>query len=207
MGSVKGVMATRNLRILGISLIGCSLVFLCAEAVVNWYVRGQDKTLNPSLTKIAGMNDQADAVLNPARPLPKTLPDDLLTALNRSNEFTLRYKVSDIPDSVRTAFAKAAEEVAFSMAEPKGAWEATDVISDPSLPRRRLYSVATNGSFCLVFYEHGGIGKSNNVAAFRFSSAGVEPVWHAYLDPGVEDSAGLRVAIERNNVFIGAGFY
>lgn len=206
MGPIKGVMATRNLRILGISLIGCLLVFLCAEAVVNWYVRGARQDAQ-ALTKIAGMNDQADAALNPVQPLPKTLPDDLLAALKRSNAFTLRYKVSDIPDSVRTAFAKAAAEQAFSMAEPKGAWEATDVISDPALPRRRLYTVATNGAFCLLFYEHGGIGKSNNVAAFRFSSAGAEPVWHAYLDPGVVDPAGLRVAIERNNVFIGAGFY
>jgi hypothetical protein len=144
------------------------------------------------------MTDQANAAieLKNARPL-YPLPDDLLATLVTPNDFNLHHRVSDIPDSVRTAFAKAAEEETFSMAEPGGAWEETDVIRDPRLPQRRLTAVATSGAFCLVFYEHGGIVRSNNVAAFRLSHDGAEPVWHAYLEPSVANPTVLRDAIER----------
>ena len=83
---------------------------------MNWCVWRQDETPKPSLTKIARINDQANALLNPPRPLTKPLPEDLLAVLKTMNNFILRHRISDIPDSVRTAFAKAAEEETFSMA-------------------------------------------------------------------------------------------
>jgi hypothetical protein len=188
----------RIVRIISLALIGCLMILLCAEAGVKWYTGRQDEALKPSPTKIAIMTDQANAAieLKNARPL-YPLQDDLLAAINMPNDFALHYRVSDIPDSVRTSFAKAAEEETFSMAEPGGAWEATDVIRDPRLPQRRLTTVAICGAFCLVFYEHGGIGRSNNVAAFRQSHDTAEPVWHAYLEPSIADPAALRDAIER----------
>jgi hypothetical protein len=202
MGWIKATAAARIRKILAISLSAGLLILLCAEAALHWY----DEAPKFSLTKIASMNHEADAVLNPPRAVPHPLPpDDLLATLKTPNNFILHHRVSDIPDSVRTAFAKAAEEDTFSMADPQGVWNASDVLSDPPRPRRRLTTVATSGVFCLVFYEHGGIGESNNVAAFRLSSAGVEPVWHAYLHPGVADPAGLRMAVDENSY--GAGFF
>jgi hypothetical protein len=124
----------------------------------------------------------------------------LRAALRTPSDFALYRSVSDIPDSVRTAFTKAAQEETFSMADPGGDWESTDVIRDPRLPRRRLTAVAINGAFCLVFYEHGGIGLSNNVAGFRLSQDAAEPVWHAYLKPSVADLAALRDAIDRKEL-------
>jgi hypothetical protein len=148
------------------------------------------------------MTDQANATAEnkDTRPRLSSLPDDLHSALATPGSFSLHHSVSDITDFVRSAFAKAASEEAFSMAEPRGAWEATDVIRDPKLPRRRLTSVAINGAFCLLFYEHGGIGKNDNVVAFRISHDRAEPIWHAYLDPGVANPAGLRDAIGRERV-------
>jgi hypothetical protein len=130
------------------------------------------------------MIDLANAAVEAksARPL-YPLQDDLRAALRTPSDFTLHRSVSDVPDSVRTAFAKAAQEETFSMADPGGDWEATDVIQDLRRPRRRLSTVAINGAFCLVFYEHGGIVRTNNVAAFRMSYRTAEPVWHAYLEP------------------------
>jgi|SRR5215471_11576837 len=76
------------------------------------------------------------------------------------NNFRVHRSVADIPDSVRSAFAKSTNESGFLMADPNGRWEATDVIRDPELPRRRLASVAISGELCLLFYEHRGIGKN-----------------------------------------------
>ena len=93
------------------------------------------------------------------------------------------------------------------MAEPGAKWQSTDVILEPGLPWRRLTAVAASAKVCLVFYERGGIGKSNNVAAFRLYSRGAEPVWLAYLDDPVADPASLAVAIDEKKIYGGATFF
>ena len=73
------------------------------------------------------------------------MPNELISALAEPSNFRVYRSVANVPDSVRLAFAKAADEERFSMSDPNGRWEATDVIRDPQLPRRRLTSVAING--------------------------------------------------------------
>ena len=90
------------------------------------------------------------------------------------------------------------------MAEPGDKWQSTDVILEPGLPWRRLTAVAASPKFCLVFYERGGIGKSNNVAVFRMSPGGAEPVWLAYLNDPISDPANLAVAIDEKKIYAGA---
>ena len=81
------------------------------------------------------------------------------------------------------------------MAEPGSwPWNATDVILD-GLPRRRLKVVAASESLCLVFYEHGGIAKTDDIAAFRLSGNGAHSIWHSSLAPVVANPADLRNAI------------
>jgi hypothetical protein len=109
------------------------------------------------------------------------------------------YRVSDIPNSVKIAFARATQkstqEDVFSMAEP-GAWpwNVGDVILD-GLPRDRLKAVAVSESLCLVFYEHGGFAKSDDIAAFRLSGKGARALWHLTRAPHVANPADLRDAI------------
>jgi hypothetical protein len=85
------------------------------------------------------------------------------------------------------------------MANPNGWWEATDAILDPRLPRRRLSYVALNGGFCLVFYEHGGFVKTDNIAAFRFSTDHAEPIWHVCVDVYVANPSTLSKAIQEKS--------
>ena len=122
------------------------------------------------------------------------MPDELISALAQPNNFRVYRSVANIPDSVRSAFAKAADENSFLMADPNGRWEATDVIRAPQLPRRRPASVAISGELCLLFYEHGGIGKNDNVAAFRISDH-AEPIWHAYVAHDVANPTALAKAL------------
>src|SRR5215510_664025 len=70
------------------------------------------------------------------------LPADLRLSLQEPGAFQIRANVSAIPDAVGSAFAKATREERFTMAEPRAAWQATDVVQRPALPRRRLGKVA-----------------------------------------------------------------
>jgi hypothetical protein len=130
----------------------------------------------------------------------------LLSAIRSATDFQVWHTIPDIPPFVRAAFAKATHQE-FSMAEPGAKWQSTDVVLEPGLPWRRLRAVAVSTKFCLVFYERGGIAKSNIVAVFRLSFRGAEPVWLAYLDDPVADPYGLAVAIDEKSIYGGAAFF
>ena len=180
-------------------IIGCLMLLIGVGLAVRWYIRARDAAIQPPAATLRNRNDHPIA----AQPHVNVLPGDLLSALRSANGFQVRHTIADISPLVRDAFAKATHQE-FSMAEPGGKWQSTDVIIEPGLPWRRLTAVAASAKFCLVFYERGGIGKSNIVAVFRLSSRGAEPVWLAYLDDPVADPAGLAVAIDEKRIYVGA---
>lgn len=146
------------------------------------------------------MHDQANAAEYEANRLPDyPLPSELTRALTHPGDFRVYRSVTKVPNSVRSAFAKAAREERFCMADPDGRWEPTDAIRDPKLPRRRLTTVAMGAELCLLFYEHGGIGRNNNVAAFCISGDHAEPIWHAYVSREVGDAIALAKAVKEKN--------
>jgi hypothetical protein len=70
----------------------------------------------------------------------------------------LYYKTSAIPTSFRHAF-KAEFKEGVDMASAGGKYNATDNISNPLLPHRRLLFYVEATSIKLMYYEHGGRGK------------------------------------------------
>jgi hypothetical protein len=174
-------------RVVVASAAVCLLAFLIGKAAVDWRLRRLDEALQ---------NQVAEAPIQPDQPPDYPPPGDLFSAVLKSGDFRVYRSVADVPGSVRSAFAKAARENSFSMADPNGRWEATDVISDPQLPRRRLVSVGVGGQLCLLFYEHGGIGRNDNVAAFRISNDHAEPIWHAFIDSNVRNPTALARALQ-----------
>ena len=61
-------------------------------------------------------------------------------------------------------------------AEAKGEkWEAADVISDPTLPRKRLIWGATDGENYVVHYERGGRAHSFHVLVASFKKGDTKP--------------------------------
>src|SRR5580693_2094247 len=99
----------RALRIAILGVVCGSAFFVCAEIGLTWYVGRQDQALRPSPSAIAKMIDLANTAVD-AKNVRHTyvLQDDLKAALSTPSDFTLNHRVSDVPDSVRTAFAKAA---------------------------------------------------------------------------------------------------
>ena len=86
------------------------------------------------------------------------------------------------------------------MAEPGAPWQATDVIVKPSLPFRRLQSVALSKGFCIVFYEQGGFVHTHRVAIFRLGDKADKQTtvaWSGQFAPGAAvDPASLLHALE-----------
>jgi len=190
----------RKTQILVLSAVCCLVVFLGGRAVIRWRLEQLDEIRKASLAELQSLQDQAHAAQLQADRLPDyPLPKELKSAVNKPGDFRLYRSVAHIPDSVQSAFAKAAHEKAFSMADPNGPWEATDVIRDPRLPRRRLAAVAVSADWCLLFYEHGGIGTNDNVAVFRQSRNRAEVVWHAYVARDVATPSDLGKALQEKS--------
>ena len=61
------------------------------------------------------------------------------------------------------------------LAEPGQKWEATDVISDATLPRKRLIWAAVSGSYYVVHYERGGFAHSNHVLVATLAKGDSKP--------------------------------
>ena len=184
----------RRLKTLAILSIAALAIVLSASALLNGYLKRIDDRLKKQLGMITVADDQPSLL-----EVKVATPDDLLSGLETPDRFRIMHRVSDIPNSVKFAFGgatqKSSQEDVFSMAEP-GAWpwNVGDAIRD-GLPRRRLKAVALSESLCLVFYEHGGLAKSDDIAAFRLSDNGARAIWHSFIAPDVANPADLRSAI------------
>lgn len=61
------------------------------------------------------------------------------------------------------------------LAEPGQKWEITDVITDVTLPRKRLIWAVTDGEYYVVHYERGGYGHSFHMLVVAFTKGDAMP--------------------------------
>ncbi len=85
-----------------------------------------------------------------------------------ANYETVR-RVSELPKAILGLFTVKGER-RIAMADPGGEFQATDVISDPDLPHRRLIFAGVAQDRAFVHYERGGICLSFVVEFFRMKS-------------------------------------
>jgi len=97
-------------------------------------------------------------------------------------------RVEDLPAGVRSGW---------HLAEPGAKWNATDTVSDATLPFSRLIFAACTGALCLVHYEHGGIAHTVNVVALARSGDRWTRIWRASGSQPARDLGELR-ALVRN---------
>ena len=71
------------------------------------------------------------------------------------------------------------------MADPGQKWNATDAITDPTLPAKRLIWAAVGGDYYVVHYERGGIAHTFHVLVARLAKNDAKPkvVWRAIGSP------------------------
>ena len=61
------------------------------------------------------------------------------------------------------------------LAEPGQKWNATDVITDPTLPAKRLIWAATSGEYYVVHYERGGIAHTFHILVAKLTKNDAKP--------------------------------
>jgi hypothetical protein len=105
------------------------------------------------------------------------LPAEDRRALLDSSRFREVHSTKDLPSAV----------VAFcvddngKLADPGQNWNATDAITDPTLPWKRLIWAAVSGEYYVVHYERGGIAHSFHSLVAKLAKNEAEPelVWRA----------------------------
>jgi hypothetical protein len=83
------------------------------------------------------------------------------------------------------------------LAEPGQKWNATCVITDPSLPGKRLIWAAVGGEYYVVHYERGGIAHSFHILVGKLTKndAQSKVVWRAVGAP-LKDYAAFLGAMQ-----------
>jgi hypothetical protein len=110
-------------------------------------------------------------------------------------DFTVITKVKALPGPVLQLFTEKGGS-RLLMANPGDKFEATDVISDSSVPRMRLILAGVLGEKCFVHYEQGGRGHSYVLALFDVtSSSTVKPLWRGYCSGPASDVPKLRAQL------------
>jgi hypothetical protein len=79
------------------------------------------------------------------------------------------------------------------LAEPGQKWNATCVITDPSLPGKRLIWAAVDGEYYVVHYERGGIAHTFHILFTKLGKNDAKPtlVWRAVGGPFKDYAAFL----------------
>jgi len=99
------------------------------------------------------------------------------TALQDSSRFHEVHSTKDLPPKV---VALCVDDNG-KLADPGRNWNATDAITDPTLPWKRLIWAAVGSDYYVVHYERGGIAHSFHVLVAKFAKSNTKPrmVWQA----------------------------
>jgi len=131
------------------------------------------------LSACSAAGSQADTVALPA-PVREHLQND---------RFQMVASLRGLPLGVRDALQGSFGSGTLDIAEPGAPFQATDVITDPNLPSRRLVAAGCSTDHCLVYFERGGIAHTWHVMVFhwtpdatRFEWGGIAPGALASID-------------------------
>lgn len=117
----------------------------------------------------------------------------------RDERFQVVTSVRGLPLGVREELQRMFGTTAMAIAEPGERFQTTDVITDPTLPIRRLNVAGCSQDHCLVYYERGGIAHTWHAVLFHWTPEGTR------VEAGGTAPAGLRtVEALRDAVLSGA---
>jgi hypothetical protein len=87
------------------------------------------------------------------------------------------------------------------LAEPGQKWNATDVITDPTLPGKRLIWAAVGGEYYVVHYERGGIAHTFHVLVATLTKNNAKPkvIWRGVGGP-LKDYAAFLIALRNGKL-------
>jgi hypothetical protein len=111
-------------------------------------------------------------------------------ALLDSSRFHEVHSTKDLPPPV---VALCADDKG-KLGDPGQNWNATDAVTDPTLPWKRLIWAAVSGEYYVVNYERGGIDHSFHILVAKLSKNDAKPtvVWRALGHPFKDYAAFLE---------------
>jgi len=134
------------------------------------------------------------APLGQARPI-HFVPDEVTEAVRQQfidRDFTIVKDVKALPSVILDALTEQGGS-RLVIANPGEKFEATDLILDPSLPRRRLIFAGVSNDRCFIHYERGGRGHSYILVFFILdSTSATKPLWSGYCDGPAATMLQLR---------------
>lgn len=106
------------------------------------------------------------------------LPAEDRTVLQDSARFHQVHSTSGLPSAILALCDGGGDG---KLAEPGQKWNATCVITDPSLPGKHLIWAAVGGEYYVVHYERGGIAHSFHILVAKLTKNDAQPkvVWRA----------------------------
>ena len=109
------------------------------------------------------------------------LPAEGRKVLLDASRFHDVHSTKDLPPAVVALFA----DDEGKLADPGQNWNATDAVTDATLPWKRLIWAAVGGDYYVVHYERGGIDHSFHVLVAKLPGDDAKPkvVWHAVGRP------------------------
>lgn len=122
-------------------------------------------------------------------------PSQALRTHLRAERFTPVTTVGGLPSVVRDGLKQLFGSSTLEMAEPGAEFQATDVVTKPDLPIRRLISAGCSGDHCLVYYERGGIAHTRHVVLFAVAKAEARFEWGGSAPSGLADLDEVKGAV------------
>ncbi len=110
------------------------------------------------------------------------LPAEDRQALLDASRFHELHSTTDLPPAILALCDGGGDG---KLVEPGQNWNATDAITDPTLPGKRLIWAAVGGEYYVVHYERGGIAHTYHIVVAKLSKDDVKPklVWRAVGGP------------------------
>ena len=118
------------------------------------------------------------------------LPADDRKVLLDSSRLHEVHSTSDLPPAI---VALCADDQG-KLADPGQNWNATDVVTDATLPWKRLIWAAVGRDYYVVHYERGGIDHSFHILISKVANGHDKPtvIWHAVGQPLKDYTAFLE---------------
>jgi hypothetical protein len=124
------------------------------------------------------------------------LPAEDRRALQDSSRFHEVHSTGDLPAAIVALCADDGR-----LAGPGQKWNATDAITDPTLPGKRLIWAAVDGEYYVVHYERGGIAHTFHVLVATLTKNNTKPkvIWRGVGGP-LKDYAAFLIALRNGKL-------
>lgn len=133
------------------------------------------------------------------QPTVRTTPAQAVQSHIRTETFQPVTSVRGLPLGVREELERMFGVSATAIAEPGARFQATDVISEPGLPIRRMNLAGCSQDHCLVYYERGGIAHTSQALLFHWTPT------RTTVEAGGVAPALLRSVDDLRKVFLSGG--